>query len=229
MRKREFHLQDDQSNKFWTIEVVGDEVVTTNGRIGAKPRETRQHCANPDEARALAEREILGKRRKGYSEGAIADLPPWHPRLPPRFVRINHDDYDARYVGKLADGRQFFLTFPFTPDDRSGGDYIALYLFDEFGQLLEARVHSEREEGLGTRDAVAAFVDRLLGGLGKLRYGDIRVAPFSVTRFGRTFGLVFDPGEVDDDEDDEDFGIWVNVLPGDYMAFYPPWDGDYDT
>ena len=40
--KREFHLQDDRSNKFWTIEVVGNDVVTTHGRIGAKPRETRK-------------------------------------------------------------------------------------------------------------------------------------------------------------------------------------------
>jgi hypothetical protein len=40
---------------------------------------------------------------------------------------------------------------------------------------------------------------------------------------GVNFGLVTQAPE---DEDEE----W-NVIaePGNYMAFYPPWDGDYDT
>jgi hypothetical protein len=52
----------------------------------------------------------------------------------------------------------------------------------------------------------------------------IEVAPFSVERFGTTFGLVpLEPEE----EDDE----WsVEVQPGNYMAFLEPWDsGEYDT
>lgn len=231
--RREFYLQDDQSNKFWTIEVVGGVVVTTNGRIGAKPRETRTEHGDPEIALREAEKEILAKRRKGYFEGDLAKVPEYRKRLPPRFVTILHDDYHARYVGKTATGHQFFLTFPFEPTmgDVVGGNYIALYLFDEFGILTEAKIFDEREEGLKTESAVDAFVQSLLAELGRHKFCDIKVAPFSVQKYGRTFGLVFDPGDEEDDEDDgdEEPGTWVNVLPGDYMAFSPPWDGEYDT
>lgn len=225
--KREFYLQDDVSNKFWTIDVLGDEVVTTNGRIGAKPRETRTRHGDAAAARREADREVLGKRRKGYIECELSKVPAYQNGLPPRFVAINHDDYHARYVGRTPDGGQFFLTFPFaqTVGDQPGGNFIALYLFDEFGLLRDAQVFDERTEGLLTQTAIEAFVAQLLAGLGKYKFSNIRVAPFAIERFGRVFGLVFD-GRSDEDDDDS---IWVNVLPGDYMAFYPPWDGDYDT
>jgi hypothetical protein len=52
----------------------------------------------------------------------------------------------------------------------------------------------------------------------------IEVAPFAIERFGTTFGLVLREPE---DEDE----VWaVEVQPGNYMAFFEPWDGgDYDT
>jgi predicted DNA-binding WGR domain protein len=227
--KREFHLQDDRSNKFWTIEVVGNDVVTTHGRIGAKPRETRKAWPDAATAAKQSDREILGKRRKGYLEGAIAGLPAWSPRLPPRFVAIAHDDYHASHVGTHAGG-QFFLTEPFVPQTATTPreEYVALYLFDEFGLLTEARIFDAAAEGVTTQEAYDAFRQRLLATLDDVAFGDIAVAPFAVEKFGRTFGLVFDPGHVGDEDDDEP-DLWVNVLPGDYMAFYPPWDGDYDT
>ena len=227
MKKREFYLQDDQSNKYWTIEVTESDVITTNGRIGAKPRETRTPYAAYDEGLRAAEKDILAKRRKGYIEGPLDQVPAYTQGLPPRFVRINHDDYHARYVGKTAHGDQFFLTFPFVPriGQESGGNYIALYLFDEFDILKDANIYSEREQGLSTQAAVTAFVDDLLLSLGRHAFGDIKVAPFGVDRFGQRFGLIFDPGDVDD----EDPYTCVTVEPGNYMAFNPPWDGDYDT
>jgi len=202
-------------------------MITTNGRIGARPRETRTACGSAEAALREAEKEILGKRRKGYLEGSLGAVPDYVPGLPPRFVRINHDDYHAKYVGKTAKGDQFFLTFPFAPSVASqpGGNYIALYLFDEFGLLKEARIFDEREQGLTTRTAVGEFVEKLLSGLGKYKLGDIRVAPFEVEQFERKFGLIFDPGEPDDDEP----YTCVTVEPGNYMAFNPPWEGDYDT
>lgn len=231
MKRREFYLQDDQSNKYWTIEVDGACVVTTNGRIGAKPRETRTDFASADKAVQAAEKEILGKRRKGYLEGDLRAVPGYRPRLPPRFVRINHDDYHARYVGKTAGGDQFFLTFPFASsiDGQPGGNWIALYVFDEFGLLKEAQVHSEQEQGLATRTAVQQFAAAELARLGKVKFGDIKVAPFVVEKFGRPFGLVFDAGDPGEDEDSDEPYITVTVEPGNYMAFNPPWEGDYDT
>lgn len=220
--RREFFLQDDRSNKFWTIDVVGTDVVTTNGRIGAKPRETRTAYPSIDAAKSVVEKEVLSKRRKGYIEGCLEHVPPYAKGLPPRFVRINHDDYHAQYVGKVSDGSQFFLTHPFAPEpgDKPGGSYIALYIFDEFGILTEARIE---QQGEVTQTQVAALTQLWLDSLGEYRFADINVAPFCVEKYDRQFGLIFDP------EDEEELGSWVTVQPGDNMAFYPPWDGEYDT
>ncbi|MBK6694307.1 MAG: DUF4240 domain-containing protein [Myxococcales bacterium] len=73
--KREFFYQDDRSNKFWTVGVEGSVVVTTNGRIGAKPKETRKAHANPAAAEREAEKLIAAKLKAGYREGAIAEAP----------------------------------------------------------------------------------------------------------------------------------------------------------
>ena len=52
---------------------------------------------------------------------------------------------------------------------------------------------------------------------------DIVVEPFGVERDGITFGLVPRPPEDDSDH------WWVELRPGNFMAFFPPWDGFYDT
>lgn len=77
--KREFYYQDDKSNKFWTIEQVGNEYITTHGRVGAKPRETRKQFANHKEAKREAENQITAKLKKGYIEGLAPEYekPDW--------------------------------------------------------------------------------------------------------------------------------------------------------
>ena len=149
----------------------------------------------------------------------------------PRLIPINHDDYHAKHIGKTADGRQFFLTTPFVPaiGGNPGREFLALYLFDAKGELLEAQI-----EDLGVRqnpilpgnvdeDHAASLLESWLSELGKVSFCNIKVAPFRLERFGIEFGLI--PREPVDEDDH----WWVTVEPGDYMAFYPPWDGDYDT
>src|SRR6266852_5786426 len=62
----------------------------------------------------------------------------------PKIVALDHDEYSAKYVGRTADGRQFFLTTPFVPargaDGIDGREFLALYLFDEAGRLLDASI-----------------------------------------------------------------------------------------
>ena len=144
----------------------------------------------------------------------------------PKVLAIEHDDYHARHIGSLPDGRQFFLTTPFVPamGGSAGREFVALYLFDKRGRFLEAWI-----DDLGTRAeldqqrARAVFEHRLTE-LGPVEYGRIEVQPFEVKRFGTRFGLIPRPPEEEDDE-------WaVEVQPGNYMAFFEPWDsGDYDT
>ncbi len=145
---------------------------------------------------------------------------------PPDIIAINNDDYHAEYVGRTSDGRQFFLTTPFEPaiGNRKGSEFIALYLFDDQGVLIEAKI-----EDLGPRDTLdeerrIQLRDQWLHELGKVTYDRIEVTPFAVERFSTTFGLVLREPEDDDDP-------WaVEMQPGNYMAFFEPWDsGDYDT
>ena len=149
----------------------------------------------------------------------------------PELIAIRHDDYHARYIGRTTDDRQFFLTTPFVRAVGAwlGREFLALYFLNLDGQLLEARI-----EDLGVRQPSAlpgnvderhsaTLLESWLTELGTVTFCDIQVAPFRLVRFGTEFGLISVPP-------DDDFDHWrVELQPGDYMGFYPPWDGDYDT
>lgn len=151
----------------------------------------------------------------------------------PKLITINNDDYHAEFVGRTADNRQFFLTNPFVPaiGGNEGREFLALYIFDAEGNLLEAKI-----DDLGVRENkilpgqkldtsfISSLVETRLAELGKVSYEPIIISPFRLEKFNTEFGLIAHEPE----EEDEDW--WVTVEPGDYMAFYPPWDsGDYDT
>jgi predicted DNA-binding WGR domain protein len=101
--RREFYFQDDRSNKFWTIEVTNSVIVTTNGRLGAKPRETRKEL--PDAAAALREADRLtsAKLRDGYLEGAIADAPAYEK---PNWAEIGMSESVFWRIIKLFDWKK---------------------------------------------------------------------------------------------------------------------------
>jgi hypothetical protein len=145
----------------------------------------------------------------------------------PKIIAIDHDDYAAKHIGWTSDGRQFFLTTPFEPttrDRKEDCEFIALYLFDAQGKLLEAHIDSLGPRASVDTKAACCMCEKRLQDLGKVSFERIEIAPFSIERFGSIFGLVLrDP----EDEDDQ----WaVEVEPGNYMAFFEPWDsGEYDT
>lgn len=144
----------------------------------------------------------------------------------PKLIAIDHDDYHAEFVGKTADGRQFFLTEPFDPatSTKQGNEFVALYLFDKRGHLIEAYIDEFGPRSNMDRNAREMLCQKRLTDLGEIEFGRIEVAPFSIKKFGITFGLI--PNEPED-EDDE---LSISLEPGDYMAFYEPWDsGDYLT
>jgi hypothetical protein len=146
---------------------------------------------------------------------------------PPDVIAIDYDDYHASHVGHTRDGYQFFLTTPFVPsldDTTLGREFVALFLFDADGMLVEARI-----DDLGPREALdeqhtQEVFEQRLRELGEVEYGRIMVRPFQIERFGTVFGLVAHaPRRKGDD-------WWVTLEPGDYMAFHEPWDsGIYDT
>ena len=146
--------------------------------------------------------------------------------IPPKLIAIDHDDYHAEHVGRTAGGRQFFLTRPFEPANNGseGCEYFALYLFDAEGKLLDAQIDNLGPRALINEDEYWRLYEQRLHNLGSVSFERIAVAPFSIERFGTTFGLVLRHPE---DEND----VWaVELQPGNYMAFFEPWDdGEYYT
>ena len=145
---------------------------------------------------------------------------------PPALITIDHDEYHAEHVGRTADGRQFFVTTPFVPalDNEPGREFLAVYLFDQKGKFLEARIDDLGTRAQLDRDHARYLLAKRLDELKPFEYGRIQVRPFQVERFGTIFGLVPRPPE-----DGEDIW-WVEVFPVNYMAFHEPWDsGEYDT
>jgi hypothetical protein len=144
----------------------------------------------------------------------------------PDLIAINHDDYHAEHVGRTADRRRFFLTTPFVPASptNDGNEFVALYLFDEAGKLLDAIIDQFGPRATLNEEERRRTYEQRLQELGDVTFERIEVAPFAVERFGTTFGLI--PLEPEEGED-----FWfVEIQPGNYMAFSEPWDsGDYET
>jgi len=147
----------------------------------------------------------------------------------PETITIGRDRHHAKFVGTAQDGSQFFLTTPFEPaiDDYDGCKYIALFIFDSDGTLVNHDI-----DALGSRKSLDKKLEKAklkekIKSLGKINYGDIVVKPFSIMHNGVEFGLI--ASEMDP-EDSDDGGWTVELLPGNYMAFFEPWDsGEYDT
>ena len=144
----------------------------------------------------------------------------------PESIAIDHDDYHAQHIGTTQDGNQFFLTTPFeaASDTSKGCEYIALFIFDSEGECLNSIIESlGPREDLIESEAKKKY-NSMLSTLGEVSYCRIVVKPFSVDFNGTEIGLI---ARAPEDEDDE----WaVELLPGNYMAFFEPWDsGEYDT
>jgi len=77
--KRSFYYQDDTSNKFWEIEVVGTTSVSRNGKLGTSGRTTEKSFASAEAALKFASKQIASKIKKGYIEGTAPgyEAPDW--------------------------------------------------------------------------------------------------------------------------------------------------------
>lgn len=158
----------------------------------------------------------------------------------PKLLTIPHDTTYAKFVGKTTDSRQFFLTTPFiiTWEGKQVGrrssavakrrDFLALYLFDKQGQLVESRITDLGLRGRGTKRHAQAIKDRLLQDLEPFTFGPIRVRPFVVTQPSyrdHPFGLI--EGAPEDECDQQEVGRdeWVVCAsPTGYMEFRQPWN-----
>lgn len=144
----------------------------------------------------------------------------------PTRIAIDHDEYHAKHIGLTSDGHQFLLTTPFEPaiGNNLGCEFVALYIFNKDGQLLEAKIDSFGPRSSLDENARHKLYNQRLTSLGKVSFERIEIAPFVVEYRGISFGLIIREPE------DEDDVFAVEMQPGNYMAFFEPWDsGDYDT
>ena len=147
--------------------------------------------------------------------------------IPERIV-IPHDNHRGRYVGRTRSGEQFFITTPFEWRDKRR-EFVALYLFNSEGDLIEAVIDELSDHEARTGPSPATLEDRIkrhLERLGPVEYRDISVKLFEVSRHGTIFGLV--PASSSNCGEEEPTPS-VELKPGDYMAFTQPWLGSYDT
>lgn len=145
---------------------------------------------------------------------------------PPTLVAVDHDDYHAEHIGRTSAGQQFFLTLPFEPafKGNAGCEFVALYLFDQQGRLIESKIDSLGPRATMNDEARKNLYAQRLNELGEVSFCRIEIAPYSVELFGTTFGLILRKPQ------DEDEPWAVEARPGNYMAFFEPWDsGEYDT
>ncbi len=145
---------------------------------------------------------------------------------PPTLIAIDRDDYYASRVGQTVEGRQFFVAQPFVPalGNEPGREFLTVYLFDKDGELLEARIDDLGTRAALNRDQARRLLEERMAELGPVKYGRTQVQPFAIERLGTTFGLIPRPPEEEGDS------WWVDLQPGNYMAFHEPWDsGEFDT
>ncbi|MEM9348265.1 MAG: hypothetical protein AAGB26_16780 [Planctomycetota bacterium] len=146
----------------------------------------------------------------------------------PELIAIEPDEYHASHCGVTSEGKQYFLTtlFEHAIEGKEGCEYVALFLFDQEGNIIESKTVIE---SFGPRITVndlevSLRIKALLISLGETQTSRIEIRPFQINKFGTKFGFLARSPEEEDDE-------WaVELMPGNYMAFFEPWDsGEYDT
>lgn len=142
---------------------------------------------------------------------------------PSRFT-IRPDDYHIPYAGTAADGRRFFLSDELFSADAS---YVGLFLWKPDGSFDQVRIDTVGRPSDAPPGQAAPGVDDAdlmttrLRELGVYKLEPIDVAPFLETVDGVEFGWRFQTFEG---------ASSINVEPGDFIAYYEPWDGyEYDT
>ena len=112
---------------------------------------------------------------------------------PPEIIAINNDEEGTKHVGRTEDGTQFFLTAHSTlsnSDVFSEADavFIALYLFDNKGNLEEAIVDKFDLMNEANDEKRVEMHQFRLKSLGKVEYCRIEVKPGAAEIDGREGG-----------------------------------------
>lgn len=140
----------------------------------------------------------------------------------PEKIRLIPDSWHIRHVGRVADGRLFWVASQL---DSAGGatkDFVCTFIFDQDGNLIEPSIELIGVRGSYPDDSFSKAKDRHITALGDHTVADIWVRPFSIESHGTAFGLI--PRQM------EGGGWRVEFMPGNGLSFFAPWEaGEYDT
>ena len=152
--------------------------------------------------------------------------------LVPNKIKIKRvEEYYTHFIGKAKDGRQFMALIGATLPTPRPADwqnykkwYAILHTFQAGGKHLETKAVYTGRTADGEDEVIEkARMKRneMLSGLGHISFEDIKVELFSIEIDGFTFGLV-------NGSEPEEGIVKINLLPND-LAFFEPWDGNYET
>jgi hypothetical protein len=177
-------------------------------------------------------REYIGKREGESSKPArpkrfAKNSKPGKTHLPDK-IRIRREaGYHTSSIGTTKSGDQFMgFIVGVEPGLRKSSKglswYAVVHRFDSDGKHLKTDSHF-----LGTKawahelEGADARLSEMIARMGPVKYSDVIVRPFSVEIDGQTFGLI------DRSEPTKGY-LRIDLVPNN-LAFFPPWDGFYDT
>lgn len=159
---------------------------------------------------------------QGGGSSSDVEIVEWGPNAPIR-IRIVPDRYHVPYAGTAGDGRRFFLSQELFESDRQ---FVGVFLWTADGEFDELRVDEVARArnvppGMAGKSRAKDVVNARLAELEPITRERISVSPFEAHWDGVRFGFV---------EREVDGTPTVCVEPGDFIAYYSPWDGrEYDT
>jgi uncharacterized protein (TIGR02996 family) len=158
---RTFVYTDAASNKFWNIELAGNKVTVTYGRVGTTGQTQTKSFATPALARTEHDKLVAEKLKKGYVETtpAPAGAPVSPERLALEKALVAHPDEVAAhsayadYLAEAGDPRGEFIQ-------------VQLALEDESRTKAERNSLRKRESAL-----LAKYAREWMGDLGRMLVG----------------------------------------------------------
>lgn len=131
--------------------------------------------------------------------------------LPEKFLIKREEDYHTHYIGKYGNG-SIFIGFPFFGGSSQTRPLAVLHLLDKDGYILDSKIWEKDKINEAENELKRAICE-----LPNVKYCDVEVRPFNVELNGLEFGFI--PREDNACIEYQPFGL----------AFFPPWDGFYDT
>ena len=121
---RTFKFADDESYKFWKIELTGTSYTVTYGRIGTKGQTSTKSFATPEKAKSAYEKIIAEKLGKGYIETTPVQAPPKLENTLETALFANPDDIAthaayADWLSQQGDPRGEFIQVQLQLEDPS--------------------------------------------------------------------------------------------------------------